>query len=191
MPSHLNYLFTSDFYSLPHDLQHKVFDEFYRLVYPMVYYTIKDHGAAEDIIQESFMRAIQKSDQLQELDKLEGWLKTLTRNVMLNFLKKFTRSRDELDFQDVFPNREVACASASSLPVEQEVEVKLMREAMCRYLDELKSEYRQVIEMRWVHHLSYKEIAELLNTSEGTVRQKLFRAREAVKHRFHEEWGTR
>jgi RNA polymerase sigma-70 factor (ECF subfamily) len=190
MSNHLTLLFTADFYSLPHTLQQKVYHDYYRLVYPLVFFILKDHGATEDIIQESFMRSIQKSAQLQDLEKLESWLKTLARNVTLNSLRKFSRSRDELESEDVFPNGEVSCAG-HSISVMEEVEVKMMREALSAYLDQLKPEYRQIIEMRWIHNLSYKEMAAIMNVSEGIIRQKLFRAREAVKKRFQMEWGIR
>lgn len=188
MSKHLVLLFTSNFHQLPAALQQNVYTDFYQLVYPMVYFMLKDHGSTEDIIQESFMRAIEKSSQLQELDKLEGWIKTLVRNVTLNSLRKFSRNRDELETDDVFPNREVSCAAAS-VSVDQEVELKLMTEAISSLLNQLKPEYRQMIEMRWQHNLSYKEMAAILGVSEGTVRQKLFRAREAIRRKFHDEWG--
>lgn len=188
MPNHLTLLFTSDFDSLPTHLQKEVYYEFYKLVYPLVYFIVKDHQATEDIIQESFLRAIHKSLQLQDLDKLETWLKTLARSVTFNYLRKFKRARKELDGEDVFITNEAASA-AHSAPIENEVEARMMREAICEYVSVLKPEYRQLIEMRWNDQMSYKEMAAVMNTSEGVVRQKLFRAREAVKSRLQHEWG--
>lgn len=189
MPNHLTLLFTSDFYSLPTHLQKEVYHDFYKLVYPLVYFIVKDHQAAEDIIQESFLRAIHKSLQLQDLDKLEVWLKALARSVTLNYLRKFKRARNELDGEDVLFSENSAAGYAT--PIENEVEAKMMREAICRYVSVLKPEYRQLIAMRWNEQLTYKEMAAAMNTSEGVVRQKLFRAREAVKIKLEEEWGIR
>ncbi|WJH32366.1 RNA polymerase sigma factor [Paenibacillus sp. CC-CFT747] len=190
MPNHLVLLFTSNYYSLPRSLQQSIYYEFYQMVYPLIYFILKDHGTAEDIVQEAFLRAIRKADQLKDVDKLEGWIKTLARNVTLNHLRKFSRNREELDAEDVFQHRDPSLPNAA-LPVEEEVELRLMRQSIARYLDELKPDYRQMIEMRWIQNLSYKEMAAALNVTEGTVRQKLYRAREAIRHRFHEEWGTR
>lgn len=190
MSKHLILLYTDDFYSLSEPLQKEVYREFYSLVYPLVYVIVKDHGACEDIIQDAFLRAVAKIHQIEQAEKLESWLKTLAKNVALSFLKKWKRQRDELGSEDVFINS-TASWGGNELPTEQEVEGKMMKEAITSYMNQLKPEYRNILEMRWLHNFSYKEMAEILNTSEGSVRQKLFRAREAVKRRLMEEWGVR
>ncbi|MDB5052902.1 MAG: polymerase sigma factor SigW-like protein [Bacilli bacterium] len=188
MPKHLVLLFASDFQVLSYDLQLEVYKDFYVLVYPMVFFIIKDHGMTEDIIQEAFLRSIKKSSQLQDWDKMEGWLKTLTRNVTLNFLQKIKRNRDELDAEDVFEDREVGATSSVSVPIDQEVEMKIMEESIVQYLAQLKPEFRQIFEMRWFHHMSYKEMAIIMNVSEGIIKQRLFRAREAIKQKIEDDW---
>lgn len=188
MANRLSLLFSTDFYGLPRNDQQEVYEDFYRLVYPMVYFIVKDHQTAEDIIQESFLKAIDKSNQLQHREKAEGWLKALTRNVSLSALRKRKRSLYELDCEDVFVGME-GFVTEPFKPLEQEVEAKLLKEAIERYISMLKPEYRQLMEMRWMGHLSYREMAEAVGTTEDKVRQRLFRAREAVKLRLMEEWG--
>jgi RNA polymerase sigma-70 factor (ECF subfamily) len=188
MSSQLVLMFSSDFHAFPLALQQQVYHEFYKMVYPMVYGIVRDHGLTEDLIQESFMRVMRKAEQLQEADKLEWWLKVLTRNVALNYLRKIKRNRDELESEGVFETREIA-STAAEVPVEQEVEARMMKEAIAKYLAKLKPEHRQIIELRWMHQLSYKEIGSILNFSEEVVRQKLFRARESIRKRLKEDWG--
>lgn len=190
MSKHLILLYTADFYSLSEPLQKEVYREFYSLVYPLVYVIVRDHGAAEDIIQDAFMRAVAKVSQVEQVDKLESWLKTLAKNVSLSFLKKWKRQREELGSEDVFINSTTSWGG-TELPTEQEVEGKMMKEAITSYMNQLKPEYRNILEMRWLYNLSYKEMADILNTSEGSIRQKLFRAREAIKRKLMEEWGIR
>jgi RNA polymerase sigma-70 factor (ECF subfamily) len=191
MPKHLILLFASDFHSLPHEQQLEVYKDFYVLVYPMVYFIVKDHGVTEDIMQEAFLRSINKSDQLLDWDKMEGWLKTLTRNVTLNFLRKIKRNREELETEEVFDEREVGVTSNILVPLEQEVEMKIMEESIVQYLAVLKPEYRQIFEMRWLHHMSYKDMAIILNVSEGIIKQRLFRAREAIKQKIDDDWRVK
>lgn len=188
MSKYLILLCTNDFYSLSEPLQKEVYREFYSLVYPMVYVIVKDHGASEEIIQDAFLRAVTKIDQIEQAEKLESWLRTLTKNIALSFLKKWRRQRDELSSEDVFINRS-ATWKGGELPTEQEVEGKMMKEAITEYMAHLKPEYRKILGMRWIHNFSYKEIAEFLDTTEGSVRQKLFRAREAIKRKLMEDWG--
>ncbi|GIP41261.1 RNA polymerase sigma factor [Paenibacillus sp. J31TS4] len=189
MPKHLILILTNDFPSLPEALQQEVYREYYRLVYPVVFFIIKDHAAVEDIIQDSFLRAITKASQVADMEKLEGWLKTIARNSALNYVKKWKRNRDELDFDAVFVYTEAS--HSGTVPLEQEVEAKLLKEAVVQYVDRLKPEYRQLLEMRWIHQLSYREMAEAMSMTEGMVRQKLYRAREAVKQKLQEDWGIR
>jgi RNA polymerase sigma-70 factor (ECF subfamily) len=191
MSKHLILLFASEFHTLSNEQQLGVYKDFYVLVYPMVYFIVKDHGVTEDIMQEAFLRAVNKSDQLLDWDRMDGWLKTLTRNVTLNFLQKIKRNREELEAEAVLDIREIGATSNIPTPIEQEVEMKIMEESIVRYLGNLKPEYRQIFEMRWQQHMSYKEMAAVLNVSEGIIKQRLFRAREAIKQKIDDDWSVK
>ncbi|MCD1259715.1 sigma-70 family RNA polymerase sigma factor [Paenibacillus athensensis] len=190
MSKYLMHLFISDFYTLDKGIQEHVYQEFYILVYPMIYFILRDHAGVEDIIQEAFLRAVRKAPMLKERDKYESWLKKLTRNVTLNHLRKHKRNRDELDAEMIFVMKEAAPASDYLVPLEKEVELKLMREAIVKYINQLSPSYRQIIAMKWIHNLSYKDMAAELGVTEGVVRQRLYRAREAVRQKLMEEWGV-
>jgi RNA polymerase sigma-70 factor (ECF subfamily) len=190
MSKYLIELFTNDFYTLDKGLQEQVYQEYYLLVYPTIYFILRDHAGVEDIIQESFLRAVRKAPTLKEKDKYEGWIKKLTRNVTLNHLRKYKRNRDELEAEGVFIIKESAPAAEKSVPLEKEVELKIMREAIVTYINELSPSYRQIIAMKWIHNLSYKEMAGELGVSEGVIRQRLYRAREAIRQKLLEEWGS-
>ncbi|MNI06932.1 ECF RNA polymerase sigma factor SigW [compost metagenome] len=183
-------LFTKDFYMLDKGLQEQVYQEFYLLTYPMIYFILRDHAGVEDIIQESFMRAVRKAPTLKEMDKYEGWLKKLTRNMTLNHLRKHRRYRDELESESVFVQTEAVPTAEKLVPLEKEVELKLMREAIVQYINQLNPSYRQIIAMKWIHNLSYKDMASELGVTEGVVRQRLFRARESIRQKLMEEWGS-
>ncbi|OCT14633.1 RNA polymerase subunit sigma-70 [Paenibacillus pectinilyticus] len=188
----LREIFNSDFNTLDKGLQGQIYKDFYVLVYPMINFILRDHAMVEDIIQESFLRAVHKSYLLTEIDKYEGWLKRLTRNVTLNHLRKHRRNRDELEteMEMMFSIKESAPTSDYSSPPDVEVEMKVMREALIAYINELNPAYRQIIAMKWIHNLSYKEMASELCVTEGVVRQRLFRARDVIKQKFVNEWGS-
>jgi len=190
MSKYLLLIFTCDFYTLDKDIQEQVYQQFYLLVYPMIYFILRDHSAVEDIVQESFLRAVRKAPTLKEMDKYESWLKKLTRNVTLNHLRKHKRNREELEAELVLMTMEAAPAQESLVPLEKEVELKLMREAIIKYINQLSPSYRQIIAMKWIHNLTYKEMAGELGVTEGVIRQRLFRAREAIKQKLLAEWGT-
>ncbi|WP_244208893.1 RNA polymerase sigma factor [Paenibacillus ferrarius] len=170
--------------------QEQIYQEFYIFVYPMIYFILRDHAGVEDIIQESFLRAVRKAPLLQEIDKYESWIKKLTRNVTLNHLRKHKRNRDELETELLLSMKESAPTSEYLVSLDKEVELKLMREAIITYINQLSPAYRQIIAMKWIHNLSYKDMANELGVTEGVVRQRLFRARDVIKQRLLEEWET-
>jgi RNA polymerase sigma-70 factor (ECF subfamily) len=186
----LREIFNSDFNALDTSKQEEIYKEFYLLVYPMINFILRDHAAAEDIIQESFLRAIHKASLLTEIDKYESWLKRLTRNVTLNHLRKHRRNRGELETEIMLGIQESAPALDYSATPAVEVEMKVMQEALIAYINQLSPAYRQIIAMKWIHHLSYKEMANELCVTEGVVRQRLFRARDAIREKFLTDWGS-
>lgn len=64
-----------------------------------------------------------------------------------------------------------------------------MVEVLNKCLQELKPEYRILIEMRWKQGMSYKEMACFMKTNEQTIKYKLYRARKLIKKNFIELWG--
>lgn len=190
MSNSLTLLFTHDFMTLGHEVQEQVYHDFYLLVYRTVFFILRDHAATEDIIQEAFLRAIAKARLLDEQEKHESWLKKLTRNVTLNHLRKLKRNREELDEGSQYVVRETA-ATVDHLEtrLEKEVELKFLRDSIIRYVNELIPSYRQILAMKWIYNMSYKEMADELELTEGAVRQRLYRARDAIRKRLEQEWG--
>ncbi len=187
MSTYLSMLFTSDYMSLPRATQQEIYKEYYKLVYPLIYFILKEYPATEDVIQESFLRTLEKSHQLQDVRRLEGWLRMVARSVALNYLRKLKRNRTELETDEIFAGSGTPAGMVRP-SLEEEVEVNLMKEDIRKYLDLLKPEYRQLIEMRWYSNLSYREMAAALGTTENVVRQKLYRARETVRDKLKENW---
>ncbi|MBP1994320.1 RNA polymerase sigma-70 factor (ECF subfamily) [Paenibacillus eucommiae] len=142
---------------------------------------VKDHAATEDIIQDSFIKVLKKTPECEDLTKLKAWIRVVAKNTTYNYLRKNKKNHNHLDIESVFINENFIISSES---VESIVEAKIMADDITRYLDHVKKEYRILIELRWKKGLSYKEIAEELDITEEIVKQKLYRAREAVKKKM-------
>ncbi|WP_106767690.1 RNA polymerase sigma factor [Paenibacillus faecalis] len=188
MSNRLQLLLTADFNSISEPLQEEVYYEFYDLVYGQIMYVVRDHAAAEDIIQESFIKVISKKPVFENENKLKAWLRVVSKNTTMNYLRKNKKYRNQVDVDRVFIGEEELVATSTN--VEHQVESKMMEESIKGYMEQLKPEYRLLIEYRWKHGLSYKEIAKLLDTREDIVKQRLFRARESVKKMLYREWGV-
>ncbi|MEF2967197.1 sigma-70 family RNA polymerase sigma factor [Paenibacillus sp. M1] len=187
MPERLEWLLGADYHHLPDHIQEEVYYAFYDFVYGTIFYLVKDHQAAEDIIQEAFIKVVTKKPRFENEQVMKSWLKTVARNTTINYFRKNKKFRNHLDLERVFMDIDSNAAYTPS--VEQTVETKLMEEAITAHLSRLKPEYRQLIEMRWKLGLSYKEIGERMNLCENIVRQRLFRTREGIKKMLFREWG--
>lgn len=188
MSNRLQLLLAADFNDLSEPLQEEVYYEFYDLVYGQIMYVLRDHTAVEDIIQESFIKVITNKPTFENENKLKAWLRVVSKNTTMNYLRKNKKYRNQVDVDRVFISEEELVVSSTN--VEHQVESKMMEESIVFYLEQLKPEYRQLIEFRWKHGLTYKEIADLLDTREDIVKQRLFRARESVKKMLYREWGV-
>ncbi|MGV2644865.1 sigma-70 family RNA polymerase sigma factor, partial [Clostridium perfringens] len=121
-----------------------------------------DHAAVEDIIQESFIKVITSKPNFETESKMRGWLRVVAKNSTMNYLRKNKKYRNQVDVESVFINEEDVAVSSTN--VEHQVESNMLEESIEHYLDQLKPEYKLLIEYRWKHSLTYREIAELLNT---------------------------
>lgn len=79
--------------------QRQVYRAFYSLTYNMVLYIIQDYNLVQDVIQESFLKALKKKPHTPDIKHCKGWLRLTTRNLALNHLRKLKRNRKESDFK--------------------------------------------------------------------------------------------
>jgi len=132
---------------------------------------------AEDLTQQAFLTAQVKLDQLREPDKARSWLLTIVRN---HFLK--TKRRQDFRLFDEF----------DQLPhtdPEEELEGPVDAEELQAVLDEMPEEFRTPIVLFYFQELSYKEIAEQMDTPIGTVMSRLSRGKSFLRGRLLHRLG--
>jgi RNA polymerase sigma-70 factor (ECF subfamily) len=132
--------------------------------------TRNDHDA-EDVAQEACLRAMKFFDGFRG-GSVRPWLLTIVRNTYLTWLEKNRR-------KEVTP-LESDVVSADANPEELLAE-RLDGQAVRRALDGLPAEYREVLVLREMEDLSYKEIAEVAGIPIGTVMSRLARARRSLQ----------
>lgn len=184
MKTKLFLLTKTDFASLEKSVQEEVYRDFYKLVYGVSIKMIHDHSTAEDIVQEAFMKTIYNAPNIENEQQLIGWIRVVTKNLTINVIRKNKKIRNQDDIESVI-NKEVNIHEES---VEEKVEVKMMKENISKSMLEINSEYQNIIESKWVDDKSNKDIAKEQNATEGAVKQKLHRARKALKKKMM-KWG--
>jgi len=139
---------------------------------------------AEDIVQESFTRAMEHMDGVR-VEKLRSWLFTVAVNVFRTFRKRNNRLSFSLDEEQYYNN------FCNEDDVENSILVAEKGNYVKKTLESLKQQYRTLLLMKYQADLSYKQISILLGIPENTVRTYLYRAREEFKERWSENYEGR
>ena len=133
------------------------------------YLILKDKEEAEDVVQETFIKVFQKMDSFREKSGLYTWIYTIALNLSRDRLRK---KQDILTLEDEW---------VGNNDVEYEIEKGFDRELLRKELFEINSLYREVLVLFYFEELSIKEISNLLNEKEGTIKSKLSRGRNILK----------
>ncbi|BEU02848.1 RNA polymerase sigma factor [Agarivorans sp. OAG1] len=138
-------------------------------VYRYAYWLVKDKHIAEDIVQETFLRAWRSLDSLKDEKAAKAWLITILRR---ENARRFERKQFNLvDIED----HSVADVNATS--TEQQIENEWLR----RQIDKLAPEYKEPLLLQVIGGFSGDEIADMLELNKNTVMTRLFRARNQLK----------
>ncbi len=137
-------------------------------IYRYAYWLVKDKAIAEDIVQETFLRAWKSLDSLKDDKAAKSWLITILRR---ENARRFERKQfDLVDMDDV-------ALADDALSNEVHIEHRELRALMAG----LSDEYREPLMLQIVFGYSGDEIAEQLDLNKNTVMTRLFRARNQIK----------
>lgn len=145
---------------------------YYQDVYRYGYWLCRNQQQAEDLVQETFLRAWRSLDSLQSDKAAKAWLFTILRRENARIYERY---RPELvDIED----HGIADAG------DKEPDSKLDRQLLHAAIKRLEEEYREPILLQVIGGFSGKEIADMLNLNSNTVMTRLFRARSKLKEEF-------
>jgi RNA polymerase sigma-70 factor, ECF subfamily len=142
--------------------------------YTLARYLLRDEHDAQDVVQEASLRAFRYFDGFSGGDA-RAWLLAIVRNCSLNWRRRHRADERTVSFIDgvdvpVDADHE---ADASSIESSERARVQ-------RAVDALPAEFREVIVLREVQELSYKEISDVAGVPIGTVMSRLARARKRL-----------
>ncbi len=150
-----------------------LFEAFYRRTFAVAFNILRNRESAEDITQDAFIKAFQNLHQLKDKTKFGAWLAVIASNLARNYLKRekkviYTAELPEIQGQN--DNNDTAAEALHALELER------VRQAV----RELSPDHYQVIVLQFFDDLKIDQIAELLKVSPGTVKSRLFRARQKL-----------
>lgn len=143
--------------------------------YNLARWLVRNEEDARDVVQEAYLRAFRSFGGFHGSNG-RPWLLTIVRNTAYNLIKK----NQSANITTTFDEEEYLVEHESVSPatqLEQNEESKLVREA----IDRLPDEFREILVLRHLEGLSYKEIADVAQVAPGTVMSRLARARAKLK----------
>ncbi len=136
---------------------------------------LRNEQDAQDVVQEAYLRAFRSFGGFHGSNG-RAWLLTIVRNTSYTLLKKNRAVDLTTTFDEEIHATDHDLASPAAI-LEQAEDAELIRKAM----DELPTEFREILALRHLERLSYKEIGEIVKIPAGTVMSRLARARGKVR----------
>lgn len=141
-------------------------------LYRFIYFKTQNREETEDIIQETYVRAISHIQRGgAKIDKRISFLKTVSLNILRDKWRKGKRQGTSVNFEDVNPEE---------IAVEDDTESGAQRELIKNALRMLNEEQHAVIELRIIKGYTVAETARIMNKKEGAVRVLQYRALQAL-----------
>ena len=134
----------------------------------------RDPQRADDLVQDTLVRALMKQDRWEPGTNLRAWLFTLMHNQYVNNVRRANREAGTIDIDDV----------SSSLVATTDPTASRQLYELERALGQLAAEQREVILLVGLEGFSYEDAAKILAVPVGTVRSRLSRGRESLRRQF-------
>jgi RNA polymerase sigma-70 factor, ECF subfamily len=144
--------------------------ELYKRMFTIAYGITKNSNDAMDIVQDSWVKILEKLSTLREPDKLYAWVKVIVTHTAFNRMKKEQVRR--------MPERLAEAAGWYTMP---DIEESMLHQAIQDSLMQLDVLTRQLFHYKYVIGLKDREISQLMGIPLGTVKARLFRGRERLR----------
>jgi RNA polymerase sigma-70 factor, ECF subfamily len=149
----------------------------------------RNQAEAEDLVQETYLRALRASGRLRPDSNIKSWLFKILRNARLNQVRSPGHNTQELDDQSELSAEIPSTGSWAENPHASYVSAR-KQEDVRKAVAALPPAHREIIVLREFEDLSYEEIAQILSCRLGTVMSRLSRARETLR-RLLQHWDER
>ena len=151
-------------------------------LYRVAYSVTRNAAEAEDAVQETFLRVLRHQEKLAEIRDARVWLVRITWNLVLD-RKRRAKTRPESEDVDTMTRTLAAdIPSASESLISHEMQRRILEQ-----VDRLPAKERQALLLSAVEELSTAQIADVVGTTESSVRSRIFRARRVLAQLLEKE----
>jgi RNA polymerase sigma-70 factor (ECF subfamily) len=143
----------------------------------------RNEDDAQDLVQETFLRAFRFFDKYEPGTNCKAWLYRILKNTFINRYRQQHRRPNEVDFDAIEETHEVQVKHTGLKPGDPEESFmnNMLRTDVRQALEKLPADYREALFLSLVEGFSYREIAEMVGCPIGTVMSRIHRARKLMQ----------
>ena len=144
---------------------------------------------AEDLIQNTFVKALRFHDKFKEGTYIKAWLLTILRNTFINEYRRKARQPAFVELSGVEPADDTGKEThtgADTVPGQADDLIELLDDPVKQAIEALPGDFRDAVIMADLQDMSYKEIAEVMDCPLGTVMSRLYRGRKLLREQLED-----
>jgi RNA polymerase sigma-70 factor (ECF subfamily) len=144
-----------------------------------------DDDDANDLVQETYMKAHRFIDKYMEGTNAKAWLFKILKNAYINEYRKRSKRPTRVDFEDIVSYHDSDDGKIPGyLDLRQEIFENMMGDEVTVAINSLPIDFRTVVLLCDIEGFTYEEISKIIDVPIGTVRSRLFRARNMLKEKL-------
>ncbi|MCB2307551.1 sigma-70 family RNA polymerase sigma factor [Clostridium estertheticum] len=164
-----------------HSKFEQLYDMYYDCVYRYIYVSVKNKWNAEDIIATVFTKIFENEDKITEVEASKNWIFRIARNTIIDFYRKnskVTTSENSLD-------KGVEDFGYEYIAIRDEFN------GVKKIIDRLPENTKRMLYLRFYGGLKFREIAEIVNVAENTVKSTISRSIKKIKKNYDHSLGEK
>lgn len=162
-----------------------IYDRYSRLVYAKSLSMLKNEAAAEDAVQEIFIKVMLKLSSYTGDAKFSTWMYAITYNYCIDVIRK-TQRKKAIDVEDI------DVLEASMIPEPDDARILEVDIKRLKYiLERIPRKDKAILMMKYLEEFSIKEIAEIMEKSESAVKMQILRAKEKFLNKYEEAYSRK
>ena len=140
-----------------------------------------DEDDADDLVQETYLKAFRFFDKFEKGTNCKAWLFRILKNSFINDYRKTTKEPNKVDYDDIQNFYEnIKADEVETQHYEEDAFANLLDDEISKAISELPEDFRTVVILSDIEGFTYEEIADFVDIPVGTVRSRLHRARKML-----------
>jgi RNA polymerase sigma factor (sigma-70 family) len=155
-----------------------LYERYHRLLFRFLFNMTRQKELSEDMVQNIFLRMLKYPEGFMGFGEFKMWMYHIARNVVYDHFRKVKRTPSHADVKDY--EEKIEGEQITDARLEKDEELRMLESAM----EKLSDENRELLILCRYQELKYNEIAKILNTTEGAIKVRVYRALNQLKSSY-------